>query len=153
MSHSSLQAARLDFWTGFAAWLRKNSDIRPPKPCQHGFQRFSIGRSGFYIGALITRASRLNRSNSGPGVQIELVMDSAEAKTHLKRISALRPELEKKLGFDLREHNNPTAVSAKLWVRWEIDIYDEKNWPACFEWLGRHLQRFKEVFGPIALSL
>lgn len=153
MARSSLQRVQLDFWSGFAEWLRKNSDIRPPKPCQQAWVQFGIGHSGFHIGALITRASRLNGGAGTLGIQIELVMKSDEAKTHFKLLAARRTELEKAIGQPLVEHNDPAVESAKLWVRREIDFHDGKNWNACFEWLGRYLQTFKEVFGPIVKTI
>ncbi len=88
-----------------------------------------------------------------PGVQIELVMKSDEAKTYFRLLAAQRAELEKALGLPMHEHNDKKVKSAKFWVRREIDFLDHSKWPECFDWLGRYLLRFTEVFAPMIKKL
>ncbi len=88
-----------------------------------------------------------------PGIQVELVMKSDEAKTHFKLLAARHAELEKAFGLPVYEHNGEKVMSAKLWVRHELDFLDHSKWPECFDWLGRYVWRFTEVFAPMIKKL
>ena len=70
------------------------------------------------------------------------IPDSKEAFTLLKsRGDKLEAEMGKSLMWDMK----PGRKSCWIWIAVGMDISNEKNWPASFEWFADKAQKIRDV--------
>lgn len=70
------------------------------------------------------------------------IPDSREAFALLK---SKRAELETEMGQSLVWDSKPGRKSCWVWVRVAMDLSDEKDWPASFEWFAENAGKIRDA--------
>lgn len=144
---SPTKQLQLRFWAALIEALSKSApQIRPQKPRPQHWLNNSIGRSGF--GLNITANTRDER------LGVELWLPGADAKQHFANLTAYKPEIEKKLGFELDWQELPDAKACRI-ATWypNASIEDEGRWDEYLGWLTQRLVKMDEVLRPIVRAL
>jgi len=146
-SLTETQAKQLGYWTEFAVFLKsEKSPIRPQKPYPQHWMNFSVGRTGFLLGAL------LNKPECRIGV--ELYMSDEDAKAHFGLLSQQKQSIEEELGFPMVWMELPDRKASRLVYNLEnADPLDQQRWPEYRQWMKTHLERLNTVFRPRVRSL
>ena len=141
------KTSQLHYWTEFAEYLRGNSSsMKPQKPYPQHWMNFSIGRTGFLLGAL------LNTTENRIGVELYLNDDSAKAYFGL--LQQRKDEIEQALGFSLIWMELPDKKASRLVAYKEgVDPLDQSLWPEHQKWMTDSLENMNGVFRPIIRSL
>lgn len=132
--------SHLAFWAGFAAHLKsQNSPIRPTKPYPQHWMNFSIGRTGFKLGAIL--------STPDERIGVELYIDHDDAKQYFRALLEDRAIIEEETGVSAEWNELSHRKASKIIAYLEhIDPHDETRWPDYFEWLRSHLEHFDRAF-------
>lgn len=121
-SMSPTKQLQQKFWMALIERLAvKAPNIRPQKPRPQHWLNNSIGRSGFRLNITAnTRDKRLG---------VELWITRAAAKKHFANLSALKKEIEDKLGFELDWQELPDAMACRI-ASWypKASIEEENRW-------------------------
>jgi len=141
------KTSQLHYWTEFADFLRKKSSpVKPQKPYPQHWMNFSVGRTGFLLGAL------LNTTENRIGV--ELYLNDDNAKAYFGLLSQQKEEIEAALGFSLIWMELPDKKASRLVAYKEgIDPIDQDLWPEHQKWMADSLDSMNGVFRPIIRSL
>lgn len=139
-SLSGTEANHLQYWTEFAEFLKsEKSLIRPQKPYPQHWMNFSIGRSGFLLGAL------LNKREGRIGV--ELYMSDEDAKAYFNLLSQQKQQIEEELGFSLIWMELPTRKACRILYNLEnADPFNQQRWPEYRQWMKERLENLNTVF-------
>ena len=111
------------------------------KPQLQSWMSYSIGRSGFHIGAVMNRQKRLIRA--------ELYLSGSSAKAHFNLLLAQQSEIERELGYQVIWEELPAGTDSRI-SRWlsEVEPGDEADWSRQHNWLAVTLNDFHKVFAP-----
>ncbi|MEM5516323.1 DUF4268 domain-containing protein [Henriciella sp. AS95] len=136
------KAAQLQFWTDFAVYLQEHgSSLRSQKAYPQHWTNFSIGRSGFLLGALHNTADSL--------IAAELYMNDDFAKAYFAELLQHRDEIEAELGFQLDWRELPDRKACRLIIEKRVDDpLDTDFWPQYYAWLKDKLDAMHRVFRP-----
>ena len=137
---SDTKANQLQYWTEFAEFLKsERSPIRPQKPYPQHWMNFSIGRSGFLLGAL------LNKAESRIG--IELYMSDEDAKAYFNLLKQQKQEIEEELGFPMIWMELPDRKACRILYNQEnADNLNQQRWPEYRQWMKERLEKLNTVF-------
>ncbi len=140
---SDTQKLRLKFWTGLRDVMEQNKgNVKPTSPPTVPWMSFSIGRSAFYLSALLG----IKRRN----VAVQLSMDGPKAEAHYHLLLQEKDEVEKEIGQELEWRALPykKQKQVNLWreEREDCDVRNEQQWDDFHLWLYEHLEKFYDVF-------
>lgn len=146
-SLTDTKAKQLEYWTEFAEFLKSaRSSIRPQKPYPQHWMNFSIGRTGFLLGALLNRPE--NR------IGIELYLSDEDAKAYFGLLYKQKDRIEEELGFPLNWLELPERKACRLLCNLEnVDPLDRQHWPEYRQWMKERLERLNTVFRPRVRAL
>lgn len=146
-SLSDTKANQLQYWTEFAEFLKsERSPIRPQKPYPQHWMNFSVGRTGFLLGAL------LNKAESRIGV--ELYLSDEDAKAYFNLLKHQQEEIERELGFSMIWMELPDRKACRLLYTQEMcDNQDQQRWPEYRKWMKERLEKLNTVFRPRVRAL
>ncbi len=141
------KTSQLQYWKEFANFMRQNSSpVKPQKPYPQHWMNFSIGRTGFLLGAL------LNTTENRIGVELYLNDDSAKAYFGL--LQQRKDEIETALGFSMIWMELPDKKASRLVAyKEDVDPLDQSLWPEHRNWMCERLESLNSVFRPIIRSL
>jgi Domain of unknown function (DUF4268) len=161
-SHSVAQAARAiddaelsdtrvmqrEFWAALNRVLEVMSGpvsgARKPQP--QSWMAYSIGRSGFNLGAVMNRQKQL--------VRAELYIAGDLAKTFFGLLKNQEAEIETALGYPLEWEELPDARDCRIACYLNnVDPADKADWPKQQEWLAKRLNEMHRVFAPRVRAL
>ncbi len=151
-SHSVAQAARAiddaelsetritqrEYWTALiAAAGGPISGNRKPQP--QSWMAYSIGRSGFNLGAVMIRPK--------DQVRAELYISGDRAKAFFGLLKRQKDAIERELGYTLEWEELPSRRDSQIssYLN-EVDPEDEADWPRQHEWLAKRLNDMHRVF-------
>lgn len=129
------------YWAAFAEVLdRVGGPVvtrRVPRP--RAGMAYSIGRSGFHLGALMQRHKKWLR--------VALALKGGDAKAHFSLLGRHRAEIEEELGYALEWEELPAGQASRI-ARYlhDVDPEDETDWQRQHEWLAKGLNDFHRVF-------
>lgn len=136
---SDTKAWQLRFWQLLHADMLGKAAVRPQKPAPQHWTNFSIGRSGFLLGAL------LNSRQEKIGVELYINHEQAKALFHL--LVSDREQIEKELGFQLEWHELPHRAACRIvYFLKAVDPKDERRWPEFRRWMIEHLEKLDRSF-------
>ena len=129
------------YWAAFHQALDRAtgpvSGGRKPQP--QSWMGYSIGRTGFNLGAVMIRPKRQIR------VELYIAGDQAKAFFHLLREQ--QRSLEQELGYPLEWEELPTRRDSRVSVYMRnVDPEDERDWPRQHEWLAAKINDFYRAF-------
>jgi hypothetical protein len=111
-----------------------------------GWMPFPIGRSGFWLAAVMIRPKNQVRS--------ELYISGDQAKGYLASLKAQREQIERQLGYPLEWEELPSRRDCRIaFYLNEIDPENEADWPRQHEWLAKHLNDLHRVLAPRVKAL
>jgi hypothetical protein len=141
------KAMQLEFWTEFSEFLKSGkSPIRPQKPYPQHWMNFSVGRSGFLLGALLNTPEKR--------IGVELYLNDDDAKSYFGLLSQEKQRIEEELGFPLNWMELPDRKSCRLLLSLEdASPMDRQRWPEYRQWMKERLERFNAVFRPRVRAL
>ncbi|MEE2567143.1 DUF4268 domain-containing protein [Hyphobacterium marinum] len=144
---TGVKATQFEYWTAFAETATARSKIlRPQKPRPQHWTSMSIGRSGFYVSALVNSRDNL--------IGVELVMADENAKPHFDLLEQEKTEIESELGTQLNWKRLSDGKHSKIDVwKADVDFRKETDWPQQHAWLIDMLERFHKVFSDRIRSL
>lgn len=139
---SKTQSIQQNFWADFKDYLHeKNSSIRPTKPLPQNWMDFAIGRSHFYLQAVVNTKVNL--------LQVFLVLDGPQHIAHFNLLKAQQSAIESEMGQALEWRENPHMKTSQIVLEHPgADLRDETNWPQLFAWLHQYLESFAVSFRP-----
>jgi hypothetical protein len=119
--------------------MANKSNLRPQKPYPQHWMNFSIGRTGFLLGALLnTREQRIGA---------ELYINHNEAKHVFKLLKQQESEVIAELGFSPEWLELPHRSACRVvFFKYDCDPRDEARWPEYRNWIIEHLARFEAAF-------
>lgn len=136
---SDTKAWQLRFWQGLHGDMSGKGAVRPQKPAPQHWMNFSIGRSGFLLGAL------LNSREEKIGVELYIDHEHAKALFHL--LLSDREQIEKELGFQLDWQELPHRAACRIvYFLKRVDPKDERRWPEFRRWMIEHLEKLDHTF-------
>jgi Domain of unknown function (DUF4268) len=109
------------------------------KPQPQSWMAYSIGRSGFWLGAVMIRPKRQIRS--------ELYISGERAKAFFHLLHAQKGAIEQELGYPLEWEELPNRQDCRISTYLnEVDPEDEEDWSRQHEWLASRLNDMHRVF-------
>lgn len=109
------------------------------KPQPQSWMPYSIGRTGFNLGAVMIRPKRQIRA------ELYIAGDQAKAFFHLLREQ--QQAIEQELGYPLAWEELPTGRDSRISVYMtNVDPEDEQDWPRQHEWLAAKINDFHRAF-------
>lgn len=139
---SDTKSWQLQFWQAFRTEMASNKgNVRPVKALPQHWMNFSIGRTGFKLGAFV------NKRESRIGV--ELYIDHGEAKEFFGMLFADREQIEGQLGHALEWMELPHRAACRIvYYLNDVDPSDQNRWPKYRRWIINNLENFHRVFRP-----
>jgi hypothetical protein len=145
---SSLNQLQRRYWEAFRSILvaRKNQLKIPNKaPAQHWLS-FSIGRSNFWISAVLN-----SKDNS---IGIEFSFNGPLKQIWFNILHTQRVEIETSAGSELVWDALENKKSSRIALYKEgVDPKDEKQWPSQHLWLAETLEKLFGIFKPYVQNL
>ncbi len=138
---SDTRVKQRSYWAAFHQALDRAagpvSGGRKPQP--QSWMGYSIGRTGFNLGAVMIRPKKQIR------VELYIAGDQAKAFFHLLREQ--QPVIEQELGDPLEWEELPTRRDSRVSVYMtDVDPENEQDWPRQHEWLAAKINDFHRVF-------
>ena len=100
---------------------------------------YSIGRTGFHLGAVMSRPKRWIRS--------ELYLAGPKAKASFRLLHEEKEDLERELGYPLEWEELPAGTDSRIAVYLrDVDPGVESDWPRQHQWFASKLNELHRVF-------
>lgn len=133
------KAQQLKFWQAMHGDMANKSTLKPQKPYPQHWMNFSIGRTGFLLGALLnTREERIG---------VELYINHDEAKTIFKLLKQHEQQIATEVGFDLEWLELPNRSACRVvFYKYGCDPRDETRWSEYRRWMIEHLAKLEAAF-------
>lgn len=141
---SELSETRLiqrDYWAALHSALDAEggpiSGRRKPQP--QSWMAYSIGRSGFNLGAVMLRQSKQ--------VRAELYISGDRAKAFFGLLEAQKDAVERELGYVLEWEKLPEGRDSRVSIYLDgADPEDREEWTRQHDWLAQRLNDMHRVF-------
>jgi hypothetical protein len=99
---------------------------------------YPIGRSNFYLGAVMIRPKNQ--------VRAELYISGEQAKGFLTSLKTQREAIERELGYALEWEELPSRRDCRIACYFnQVDPENEADWPRQHEWLAKRLNDLHRV--------
>lgn len=133
------KAQQLRFWQTLHGDMANKSTLKPQKPYPQHWMNFSIGRTGFLLGALLnTREERIG---------VELYINHDEAKRIFKLLKQGEQQIAAELGFSPEWLELPNRSACRVvFYKYGCDPRDEARWHEYRRWMTEHLAKFEAAF-------
>lgn len=130
----------LRYWTAFRGYLTEHTQsLRVKTPRPRGWTRFSIGRSGVQLDAVVSPQKQ--RLAAG------LYMRDDHAKAYFHLLQADQAAIEQAFGCALNWQELPEKRASRIVIyKEDTDPTDEADWPNQHAWLVDMLQRLDTTF-------
>ena len=151
-SVSDYKTKQLRFWTGFKDFVPTNGPVRCGNPAAQHYMHFSVGLSGAYFAASMSRWHLLTGVEE-PEQRVQLVFTGSKAKQRFASLEARKQQIENALGLELIWYNPADTQKARIFARHDANFDDEQQWPEQYKWLLAKLEVFQKVFTPLLLEI
>ena len=140
---SSTAVMQRAYWDALHAVLNEVagpvSGNRKAQP--QSWMAYSIGRTGFHIGAVMGRPKRRIRS--------ELYLAGPKAKAFFHLLREQKEEIERELKYPLEWEELPAGSDSRVSTYlYDVDPEDEADWPSQHQWFASKLNDLHRVFSP-----
>lgn len=144
---SATAQLQLSFWEAFRQYvLAQTQELQPQQPLPVNWYEFSVGRSGFWLGARVN-----TKANS---LWVALFLQSPATKGMFQQLLGRQSDYEEAMGQPLVWKENPQGDRSNVELhRSNSDIREQARWPEYFAWLLENLLRLKATFGPVIPTL
>lgn len=144
IDESELSETRLlqrDYWEGFNQVLaRLNGPITGNRKAQaQSWMSYSVGRSGFMIGANMVRPKKQ--------VRADVYISNEHAKDFFYLLREQREAIETELGYKLDWDDLPGGRDTRISITMDhVNPEDRTDWPRQHEWLAQHVNDLHRAF-------
>ena len=132
---------QLVYWGAFKEAVDSKSKIlKAQKPLPQHWTNLAIGRSGFYLNALVNTVNKR--------IGVGLVIDHpSTAKAYFNLLQEQKGEIEDEIGTALQWLEKPQYRASRIEVfRENTDPSSKEDWPAQHKWLLETLEAFHKAF-------
>ncbi|BBN96996.1 hypothetical protein DEIGR_320142 [Deinococcus grandis] len=131
---------KLAYWQAFVEYAKPNAGpLSIKRPQAVHWMDFSVGRSGFWVGA------RINTQKS----ILTVGLYSNLSKDYYRQLLLQKDEIEAALGFPMMWTENLGKKQSQVELRLEVpDVRDDTTWGEQHAWFLKHLQALHRVFSP-----
>ena len=138
---SDTRVTQREYWGTFNQELvRQNGPVagnRKPQP--QSWMSYSIGRSGFTVGAVMIRPKQQIRA--------EVYISSDQAKAFLGLLKEQQAAIHAELGYPMVWEELPARRDCRISVYLDgVDPDDSADWPRQHSWLAKHVNDLHRVF-------
>ncbi len=134
---------RREYWTGLHERLNAvGGAVHGNRtPGRRSWMSYSVGRSGFFIDAVINMRDKF--------IRVELYIKGEDAEDYLDSLMQKKDEIERELGYELEWGDQKAAASHDRRISHYLHNTDPRNksdWPHQHEWLVEHLNKMHRAF-------
>lgn len=138
---TDIRMLQRDYWESLHRYLDQEkgpvSGNRTALP--QSWMWYSIGRTGFYVGATMVRPRRQIRA--------EVYIAGKSAAAYFNLLLDQKCEIERELGFELDWEELPEKRDCRISICLSnLNPEDRKDWQRQHEWLAAHVNRLHQVF-------
>jgi len=144
---SDLRETQRQYWHALRSVLiERGSKVRPQKAQPQSWTTYALGRSGAWIGACMNTQKN--------NIWAEFCCHGPPGKVWFDALAARKNEIEAKVGHPLSWQRMDGKKQSRIALYLEnANATDESDWGRQHAWLVEKLERFYEVFRPLALDL
>ncbi|MBN9466556.1 DUF4268 domain-containing protein [Brevundimonas sp.] len=138
---SDTRRVQLEYWTNLHTVLnqKKGRITGSRKPQAQSWMGYSIGRTGFHLGAVMIRPKRQ--------IRVELYISGDQAKVLLAQLQEQADAIHQDLGYSLVWEELPDRRDARVAIYLQdLDPEDEGDWPRQHDWLADKLNDMHRAF-------
>lgn len=138
---SDTRRVQLEYWTNLHTVLnqKKGRIAGSRKPQAQSWMGYSIGRTGFHLGAVMIRPKRQ--------IRVELYISGDQAKVLLGQLQEQADAIHQDLGYSLEWEELPDRRDARVAIYLQdLDPEDERDWPRQHDWLADKLNDMHRAF-------
>ncbi len=130
----------LEYWTSFRQFLLDHgSSLKAGKPSPDTWTTFSIGRSNFWLCAVIGVTNK--------SMIVQLVLSEPDRLAHFHLLRQEKDVIEERLGRDLEWRELPEKKESHIRRTFENrDPSDRSQWPSMHETMRQTLEAFQAEF-------
>lgn len=131
---------KLAYWQAFVEYAKPvAAPLSMTRPQAVHWMDFSVGRSGFWVGARINTQKNV----------LTVGLYSNLSKEFYRQLLHQKAEIEADLGFPMIWTENPGKKQSQVELRLEVpDVRDDAAWAEQHEWFLTHLKTLHRVFSP-----
>jgi hypothetical protein len=131
---------RVAYWASFGEFLaNKNAPFRIRRTNRRHWFNFPIGRSGFWISALI--------STEHEWVRVGLNIRRDADKAAFDALYNQRTQIEAEFGEELEWQRLPGRMASRIVLfRHNSNVSDQDQWDELHAWMLSKMERFRSVF-------
>jgi len=130
---------QLEYWKAFRKHiLNSNSFIKPTKPQPQHWMNFSIGRSYFYMYALVDTVKNRNG--------LRLCLEGPDAKAHFKLLEYQKKQIEDEVGCKLIWEERPGKKSSFVSYYANANPKKKDEWVKQHEFLREAIEKYYKSF-------
>jgi len=150
---SEQKQLQLEFWKEFSAFAEQDgAKLRCPTPHAQTWMNFSLGRTGFFVAAVITDwDTELLKYNHH--ARVELAIAGPHASEHFKLLQKQKAEIERDIGDELGWRIPKESQKHRIYLKLPSNYFNRDEWPAMHKWLKDKLELFHKVFTPRVKAL
>ncbi len=144
---SDTKSLQRRYWQGLAdAILRCDGPVRPTKPQPQSWYQCSVGRSEFYIAAVMQLKEKW--------IWVELFINGKNAKKYFDLLAMQEQEVESEIGAQLDWNRLPGRKGARITVkRPNVNPANEHDWSEQHRWLAETMAKLHRAFHPRVRAL
>lgn len=123
-----------------------NSFLKPQKAAAQHWLSLSLGRTGFYISALLN-----TRDNK---IAVEVIISNQDANVFYHKLLEQKTSIEQQIGNSLVWKELPTKKSSRILLyKANTSPTNTDDWNNQHQWFKENLELFYRVFSPIIKML
>jgi len=149
---SQLEQQMFQFWGSFADYMEKQGQPRPLPGSNGRFIRFSLGRSGVQILAILSTWHSLKNTGDYE-IRVEIALNGANSKHDFAVFESHKKQIELTIGQSLTWHNNPSTIRCRIYASLTADFLKKDLWPQQHEWIKQNIEKFRDAFNPYVTKL
>ncbi|MDW7774360.1 MAG: DUF4268 domain-containing protein [Desulfobulbaceae bacterium] len=143
---TEVKQLQLKYWTAFREHMINNSSIvRPQKALPQHWMYFAIGRSNFWLVAVVNTQNKV--------IYAALAMGGSDAKAHFHLLHDDKEKYEEIFGGPLEWHELPNRKESRITIAQQFDPWDTNKWHEQHLWLQEQLEKLYKTFSQTIKTL
>ena len=140
---TSTKTTNLEYWGAMKEYFEKaGSKLKCQKPAPQHWTNFALGRSYFYLAAVVSVRDNFLR--------VEFVIGGPNAKAVYQTIrNTYENEAHQKISPELNWQELPDKKVSCISLKRNATITDRNNWPEQHQWFMETIEKFDAFFRPL----
>lgn len=133
---------RLEYWTALRSlMLERKTPVKPTKPLPSTGYGFAVGRSCFWIAAVMNTQKHW--------IQVSLSCGGDNSMAHFRLLEKEKETIQHEIGSTLEWEELPGKKEKRISLRKNgVDPTDRDDWVTQHVWLAEQLEAFYKAFSP-----